>query len=65
MNFVKSLLFLFICVSLFLSVVFSIKSFSGYLVSDISDGSGNMKSFVLLTLGIVGTFVYVKVFKNR
>ncbi|MBM3232259.1 hypothetical protein FJZ21_02690 [Candidatus Pacearchaeota archaeon] len=65
MNFVKTLLFLFICVSLILSVIFSIRSFTGYLVSDIHDGLGNMKSFVLLLLGLAGTFAYIKVYQRK
>lgn len=65
MNISKTLLFLFISASLILSVIFSVKSFTGYLVSDISDGAGNMKSFLFLFIGLVGTFVYVKLFRNK
>ncbi len=65
MKFGKLVLFLAIIFSLILSVFFSLKSFTGYLVSDISDVSGNMISFIFLTTGLVGTWIYLYKYKKK
>jgi len=61
----KLLLFLIIFVSLVFSVIFSMKSFTGYLVSDIPDVSANLISFVFLVIGLIGSFVYVRKFRGK
>lgn len=50
---------------LILSVTFSIKSFTGYLVSDISDGNANFNAFLFLLIGLFGTWLYIARFKAK
>jgi Mn2+/Fe2+ NRAMP family transporter len=61
----KVLLVVVICVSLVLSVVFSLKSFTGYLVSDIVNGGANFKAFLFLMIGILGSFLYLAKFRSK
>lgn len=61
----KIVLFSFILIMLILSVTFSIKSFTGYLVSDISDGNANFNAFLFLLIGLFGTWLYIAKFKAK
>ena len=52
-----------ICASLLLSVLLSLKSFTGYLVSDQINGQVNMWAFVLLITGLLGGWIYLARFR--
>jgi len=65
MIFGKITLFLLACVSLVASVVFSLKSFTGYLISDIPDMTSNLLSFLFLTMGLIASWVYVYNYRKR
>lgn len=65
MSFGKVLVILIVFASLIASVVLSFKSFTGYLVSDVSDGNANLSSLFFLLVGILGSWVYVRKFKDR
>jgi uncharacterized membrane protein len=61
----RLILLLAIFISLVLSFIFSLESFTGYVVSDISDGGANLSALVLLILGVFGSFIYIKNFRMR
>jgi len=57
-------LFVFVIfASLLLSVLLSLKSFTGYLVSDQINGQVNMWAFVLLITGLLGGWIYLARFR--
>lgn len=63
---VSRYLFVFvICASLLLSVLLSLKSFTGYLVSDQINGQVNMWAFVLLITGLLGGWIYIAKFRQQ
>jgi hypothetical protein len=61
----RLILLLAIFISLVLSFIFSLESFTGYVISDISDGSANLRALILLILGVFGSFLYIKNFRMR
>ncbi len=62
--FAKALLVSGIVIFLTASIVFSVQSFTGYVVTDEVNSGFNLASFALFALGIFCTFVYLKKFKN-
>ncbi|MEK6915230.1 MAG: hypothetical protein AABW89_01655 [Nanoarchaeota archaeon] len=64
MEFLKYFIIVATVLSLFASVMFSLRSFTGYLVSDIVNGDSNLASFLFLILGISGTLIYLSKYRK-
>ncbi len=54
-----------ICISFILSVVFSIQSFTGYLVSDQVNNKANLVSLSFFLIGILGAWLFLAKFKEK
>ena len=59
----KVFLILIIVVSLVLSVVFSLQSVTGYVVSDTVDAAANLSALVAFLIGIFGALLYFVKFR--
>ena len=62
-TFWKIILIIVIVVSLAISVVLSLQSVTGYVVSDEVDGIANMKALVSFLVGVFGAILYLAKFR--
>ncbi|MDP4039387.1 MAG: hypothetical protein Q8P57_02300 [Candidatus Pacearchaeota archaeon] len=61
----KGFLVFAIVFSLILSVFYSAKSFTGYVITDEVNSAANLISLVFFLIGVVGALAYFRWFKTR